>query len=49
VGHPEIIFAAYVRATRLLGLIGFVIGWEIIERVGGIALDWIKALLHSGN
>jgi len=39
----------YVRFHRfriwLLGLIGFVIGWEIVEKVGGIALDWIKGAL----
>jgi hypothetical protein len=30
----------------LLSLIGFVIGWQIVEKVGGTAFDWIKALLH---
>src|SRR6266478_2522520 len=46
-------WSVYVKFHKfriwLLGLIGFVIGWEIIERVGGIALDWIKAVLHWGN
>jgi hypothetical protein len=30
----------------LLSLIGFVIGWQIVEMVGRTALDWIKAILH---
>lgn len=42
-------WSVYVKFHKfriwLLGLIGFVIGWEVIERVGGIAFDWIKAVL----
>jgi hypothetical protein len=30
----------------LLSLIGFVIGWQIVEKVGGTVLDWAKTILH---
>jgi hypothetical protein len=30
----------------LLSLIGFVIGWQIVEKVGGTVLDWIRVALH---
>jgi len=33
----------------LLSLIGFVIGWQIVEKVGGTALDWIKEVLPWRN
>jgi hypothetical protein len=33
----------------LLSLIGFVIGWQVVEKVGGAALDWLRTVSRLGS